>query len=63
MNTLADALISGHVLLADWLWLIAAVVFVVGAVIAASRAAKAWADTTVLTLAGLALTAVALLVL
>lgn len=56
-------LIDGHTLLSDWLLLAAAVVFVVGAVIAGSRAVKAWADTTTLLLAGLALVAAAWLVL
>lgn len=55
---------SGHPGLSDWLLLIAAIVFVVAAVLAASTAPRpAWVNAAVLQLVGLALLAVAWLVL
>ena len=58
---LSDALISGHVALADWLWLIAVVVFVIAAVLAWTK--RPDPTTGALVPIGLALTALAWLVL
>jgi len=58
---IGDALLSGHVTLADWLWLIAAIVFVIHAVILWT--ARPDPARGALLPAGLALTALALLVL
>lgn len=55
----------GHVTLADWLFLIAAVVFVLAAILSASTAVArpSWLNTVTLTAVGLACVAVAWLVL
>ena len=55
----------GHITLADWLFLIAAVLFVLAAALAgyATAARPAWLNTTTLTAVGLACIAVAWLVL
>lgn len=58
---LADALISGHVTLADWLFLLAAVAFVIAAVLAWSR--RPDPTTGALVPIGLALVAIGWLVL
>jgi hypothetical protein len=62
ITTLAGALIDGHILLSDWLLLIAAIVFVIATVVVAAATPKAWASWNVLASAGLALVAIALLV-
>jgi hypothetical protein len=58
---IADALLSGHVLLADWLFLLAAIVFVVEVV--AIVTARPAVSRGILAGVGLALVAVGLLVL
>ena len=58
---ISDALISGHVAAADWLWLIAAIVFVIAAVLAWTK--RPDPTTGALLPTGLALVALALLVL
>lgn len=57
----ADALISGHVALADWLWLIAAIVFVIAAVLAWTK--RPDPTTGALIPIGLALTVIGFLIL
>jgi hypothetical protein len=58
---IADALMSGHVTLADWLFLLAAVVFVIAAVLAWTK--RPDPTTGALVPIGLALVAVGWLVL
>jgi len=58
---ISDALISGHITLADWLLLIAVIVFVIHAVLAWTKRPDPTSGA--LLPAGLALTALALLVL
>ena len=58
---ISDALISGHITLADWLWLIAAIVFVIAAVLAWTK--RPDPTTGALIPIGLALTVIAFLVL
>jgi hypothetical protein len=58
---ISDALISGHITLADWLFLLAAVVFVIATILAWTK--RPDPTTGALIPLGLALTAVAWLVL
>lgn len=58
---ISDALISGHVTLADWCWLIAAIVFVIAAVLAWTK--RPDPTTGALVPIGLALVAIGWLVL
>jgi len=58
---ISDALISGHVALADWLWLVAAIVFVIAAVLAWTK--RPDPTTGALVPIGLALTVLGFLVL
>ena len=58
---ISDALISGHITLADWLWLIAAVAFVIAAVLAWTK--RPDPTTGALIPIGLALTVIGWLVL
>lgn len=63
MNVLASSpLIDGHRLLSDWLLIVAAVAFVVAAVVVAARAPRPWRDWSAIVAVGLAAVAVALLV-
>jgi hypothetical protein len=62
MNLLAGALIDGHILLSDWLLLLAAIVFLVATVVVAVRSPRPWVDWSGLVSLGLAATAIALLV-
>jgi hypothetical protein len=62
MNLYAGNLIDGHILLSDWLLLIAAIVFVVAAIVVAVKTPRPWLDWSALTSIGLAAVAVALLV-
>jgi hypothetical protein len=62
MHLYAGSLIDGHILLSDWLLLIAAIVFVVAAIVIAVKTPKPWLDWSALTSVGLAAVAVALLV-
>jgi hypothetical protein len=60
--TIAGSLIDGHVLLSDWLLLIAAIVFIVAAIVVAVGKARPWLDWYALTSVALAAVAVGLLV-
>ena len=60
MSTFADALVTGHVLAADWLFLLAAVVFVVE--VAAIVTARPAVSRGIMSGIGLALLAVAWLI-
>jgi hypothetical protein len=62
MHTLAGNLIDGHILLSDWLLLIAAIVFIVATVISFVRSPRPWQDYSGLVALGLAAVSVALLV-
>jgi hypothetical protein len=62
MSTLAGSLIDGHILLSDWLLLIAAILFAVAAVVIAVTTEKPWINWSGLVAVGLAAVAVALLV-
>lgn len=65
MNTLtlvAGDLVHGHLLLSDWLLLLAAFLFIVAAIVIAVTTDKPWINWSGLVAVGLAATAVALLV-
>jgi hypothetical protein len=62
MTMLAGNLIDGHILLSDWLLLIAAIVFLVATVVTAVKSPRPWLDWSGLVSLGLAAVAVALLV-
>lgn len=58
----SSPLIDGHYLLSDWLLLLAAVLFVVAAIVVATRTPRPWRDWSAVVSVGLAATAIALLV-
>jgi hypothetical protein len=62
MHLYAGNLIDGHILLSDWLLLLAAVVFIVATVISFVKSPRPWQDYSGLVALGLAALAVALLV-
>jgi hypothetical protein len=62
ITLIAGNLIDGHILLSDWLLLLAAIVFIVAAIVVAVKTPKPWLDWSALTSVGLAAVAVALLV-
>jgi hypothetical protein len=62
ITLIAGDLVHGHILLSDWLLLIAAIIFLVAAIVIAVKSPKPWLDWSALTSVGLAATAVALLV-
>jgi uncharacterized membrane protein YccC len=66
MNTLtlvASDLVHGHLLLSDWLLLIAAILFFIAAVVIAVTTDKPWLSWSGLVAVGLAATAIGLLVI
>lgn len=63
LTLLASApLIDGHNLLSDWLLIVAAALFSVAAIVIAATSERPWVDWSGLVAAGLAATAIALLV-